>query len=112
MPAGHYFIRPNRSNDALWSDEFSAAGFIRKSIWTFPSTIDVAQKTFSLTEEEKLRILEASIGEGLFFAGAKHVAINVVASYAENQIITTAPGEIEKIKKAKKELKKSGSGQI
>jgi len=76
-----------------------------------PSTIDVAQKTFSLTEEEKLRILEASIGEGLFFAGAKHVAINVVASYAENQIITTAPGEIEKIKKAKKELKKSGSGQ-
>ncbi len=69
-----------------------------------PSTIEIVKDTFNLTEEEKMRLLEASIGEGLFFAGAKHVAINVVASYTEDQIITTSPGEVQKIKKAKKAL--------
>jgi len=69
-----------------------------------PATIDVVQKTFNLTEEEKYMLLEAEVGEGLFFAGQKHVAIKVVASYAEDQIITTSPEEILKIKKAKGEL--------
>ncbi len=68
------------------------------------ATIDIVQKTFNLTEEEKMRLLEASVGEGLFFAGTKHVVISVVASYAEDQIITTAPEEVVKIKKAKKDL--------
>jgi uncharacterized protein YrrD len=49
-------------------------------------------------------LLEAEIGEGLFFAGQKHVAIKIIASYTEDQIITTAPEEVLKIKKAKKEL--------
>lgn len=69
-----------------------------------PATIDVVKKTFNLTEEEKYLLLEAAVGEGLFFAGPKHVAIRVVASYAEDQIITTSPEEILKIKKAKQEL--------
>jgi len=69
-----------------------------------PATIDIVQKAFNLTEEEKLRLLEAAVGEALFFAGTKHVAIRVVASYAEDQIITTAPEEVLKIKKAKEEL--------
>ena len=73
-----------------------------------PATIDIVQKTFNLTEEERLRLLEAGVGEGLFFAGTKHVAIRVVASYAEDQIITTAPEEVVKIKKAKEELKSYG----
>ena len=72
------------------------------------STMDTVQKTFNLTEEEKMRLLEASVGEGLFFAGAKHVAINVVASYTEDQIITTAPEEVVRIKKAKKLLEQGG----
>ena len=70
-----------------------------------PATIDIVKRTFNLTEEEKLRLLEAAVGEGLFFAGTKHVAIRMVASYAEDQIITTAPEEIVKIKRAKEELK-------
>jgi len=74
------------------------------------STMDTVQKTFNLTEEEKMRLLEASVGEGLFFAGAKHVAINVVASYTEDQIITTAPDEVVRIRKAKKLLKQDGRG--
>ena len=71
-----------------------------------PATIDVAQKTFNLTEEEKYLLLESAVGEGLFFAGPKHVAIRVVASYSEDQFITTAPEEVLKIKMAKKELTK------
>jgi len=67
-----------------------------------PATIDIVKKTFNLTEEEKYLLLEAPVGEGIFFAGQKHVAIKVVASYAEDQIITTAPEEVLKIKRAKK----------
>ncbi|MGB2762406.1 MAG: DUF87 domain-containing protein [Minisyncoccales bacterium] len=69
-----------------------------------PATIDVVQKTFNLTEEEKFMLLESAVGEGLFFAGQKHVAIRIVASYAEEQIITTSPEEIMKIKQAKAKL--------
>jgi len=66
-----------------------------------PATIDLVKKTFNLTEEEKYLLLEAEVGEGIFFAGQKHVAIKVVASYTEDQFITTAPEEVLKIKKAK-----------
>ena len=68
------------------------------------ATIDVAQKTFNLTEEEKYLLLEAEVGVGIFFAGQKRVAMKSVASYAEDQIITTAPEEVLKIKRAKGEL--------
>jgi type IV secretory pathway VirB4 component len=68
-----------------------------------PATIDIVQKTFNLTDEEKYALLEAEVGEGLFFAGQKHVLMKVVASYVEDQIITTSPEEILKIKKAKGE---------
>ena len=66
------------------------------------ATIDVVKETFNLTNQEKFLLLEAPIGEGVFFAGEKHVSIRVVASYTEDQIITTAPEEISKIKKLKK----------
>lgn len=69
-----------------------------------PATIDIVQKTFNLTEEEKMLLLETEVGEGLFFAGLKHVAIKVVASYTEDQIITTSPEEVLKIKRTKEEL--------
>ena len=59
-----------------------------------PASIDYLAKTFNLTEAEKGLLLESGIGEGLFFAGLKHVAIKVVASYLENQIITTNPQEL------------------
>jgi len=69
-----------------------------------PATIDVVQKTFNLTEQEKQLLLEGVVGEGIFFAGRKHVAISIVASYTEDQIITTAPEEILRIETAKKKL--------
>jgi type IV secretory pathway VirB4 component len=69
-----------------------------------PSSIDVVQKTFNLTEEEKYLLLESDVGEGIFFAGLKHVAIKIKASYTEDQIITSNPQEILAIKKAKADL--------
>jgi len=65
------------------------------------TTIDVLQQTFNLTDEEKYLLLEAGVGEGLFFAGLKHVAIKVVASYTEDQIITSDPSQLLAIKKEK-----------
>ena len=71
-----------------------------------PATIDVVQKTFNLTDEEKYLLLQADIGEGIFFAGLKHAAIKVVASYTEDQIVTSSPEQIVQIQKAKEELAK------
>jgi len=69
-----------------------------------PATIEVVKKTFNLTEEEKYLLLEAEVGEGIFFAGQKHVAMKVMASYTEDQVITTAPEEVLKIKMARGEI--------
>ena len=74
-----------------------------------PSTVDVLQKTFNLTDEEKYLLLEANVGEGIFFAGLKHVAVKTIASYTEDQIITSDPSQILAIKKAKDDLAQSGS---
>ncbi len=69
-----------------------------------PTTIDVLQKTFNLTDEEKYLLLESGVGEGIFFAGLKHVAIKVISSYTEDQIITSDPSQILSNRKAKMEL--------
>lgn len=69
-----------------------------------PSTMDVLQKTFNLTDEEKFLLLESGVGEGIFFAGLKHVAIKIIASYTEDQIITSDPSQVLSIKKAKQEF--------
>jgi len=69
-----------------------------------PATIETVKKTFNLTDEEKYLLLECEVGEGIFFAGQKHVSMKVIASYAEDQLITTSPEEILKIKQAKEEL--------
>ena len=69
-----------------------------------PATIEVVKETFHLTEQEKNHLLAASVGEGIFFAGLKHVAIQVVASYTEDQIITSDPAQLMEIEQAKKEL--------
>jgi len=59
-----------------------------------PTSIDMVQKTFNLTDEEKFLLLESGIGEGIFFAGQKHVALKVVSSETEHKIITSNPEEI------------------
>jgi type IV secretory pathway VirB4 component len=68
-----------------------------------PTAIDAVQKTFNLTDEEKYLLLESDVGEGIFFAGLKHVAIKIIGSYAEDQIITSDPSQLLAIAKAKRE---------
>lgn len=69
-----------------------------------PASIDVIQKTFLLTEGEKYLLLESAVGEGIFFAGNKHAAVKIVASYTEDQLITSDPKQLMEIEKAKKEF--------
>lgn len=69
-----------------------------------PASIDLIQKTFLLTQGEKYLLLECGVGEGIFFAGAKHAAIKVVASYSEDQLITSDPKQLLEIEAAKKEF--------
>ncbi|HLD25816.1 MAG TPA: DUF87 domain-containing protein [Candidatus Andersenbacteria bacterium] len=69
-----------------------------------PAAIDMLAEVFYLTDHEKYRLLESDVGEGIFFAGLKHVAIKVVASYAEDQVITSDPQQVLAIEAAKREL--------
>ena len=72
-----------------------------------PTAIDNIQNTFNLTDEEKMLLLESTVGEGIFFAGLKHVAIKIIASYTEDQIITSDPSQLLQIKQARAELQAS-----
>ncbi len=69
-----------------------------------PASVDMIQKVFMLTEGEKYLLLEGAVGEGIFFAGNKHAAIKVVASYTEDQLITSDPKQLLEIEKAKKDF--------
>jgi len=71
-----------------------------------PASMELVSKVFFLTEGEKYLLLESEVGEGLFFAGLKHVAIKIVASYIEDQIITTDPKQLLEIEQAKKDLRR------
>ncbi|KKU79543.1 MAG: Type IV secretory pathway VirB4 component-like protein [Candidatus Peregrinibacteria bacterium GW2011_GWA2_47_7] len=68
-----------------------------------PSAIDPLTKIFNLTEGEKYMLLNSGVGQGLFFAGLKHVAIQIIASYGEDKLVTTNPEEI--LAKQKEETK-------
>lgn len=72
-----------------------------------PAGIDKVVQTFLLTEGEKYLLLECGVGEGIFFAGNKHAAIKVVASYTEDQLITSDPRQLLEIEQAKKEFEAS-----
>ncbi|HEC20890.1 MAG TPA: DUF87 domain-containing protein [Candidatus Peregrinibacteria bacterium] len=61
-----------------------------------PAAIEPLAKIFNLTQGEKYLLLNSGVGQGLFFAGNKHVAIQVIASYGEDKVITTKPEEILK----------------
>jgi conjugal transfer ATP-binding protein TraC len=69
-----------------------------------PAAIDVISETFYLTDQEKFLLLESNVGEGIFFAGTKHVAIKIIASYSEDQVIPTDPSQLLEIEQAKKEF--------
>ncbi len=59
-----------------------------------PTAVDNLQKLFYLTDGEKYVLLNSAVGQGIFFAGGKHVAIQIIASPDEAAVITTKPEEI------------------
>lgn len=67
-----------------------------------PSAMAKLTEIFNLTEGEKYLLLNAGVGQGLFFAGLKHVAIQILASYSEDKIITTNPEQILRQKQEEK----------
>ena len=64
-----------------------------------PAAMEIISKTFNLTEIERNLLLETEVGSGIFFAGLKHVAIQIIPSFFENKIITTDPEEILKLRR-------------
>lgn len=74
-----------------------------------PASIEMIAETFYLTDHEKFLLLESSVGEGIFFAGTKHAAIKIIASYSEDQIITSDPKQLIEIEAAKREFDNQAS---
>jgi hypothetical protein len=62
-----------------------------------PSAVDLLAEVFKLTEEEKKRLSQFPVGQGLFFAGPNHVHIQVVASSTEMSLIVTNPAQLAQI---------------
>jgi len=66
-----------------------------------PTEIDLVATTFYLSQQEKELLLAAGVGEGLFFAGASHVAMRVMAASFEHNMITSNPEELLKMRNEK-----------
>lgn len=61
------------------------------------SAVDVLSDTFKLTSEEKKRLSQFPVGQGLFFAGQNHVHIQILASPTETSLITTNPDQVKQM---------------
>jgi type IV secretory pathway VirB4 component len=68
-----------------------------------PSAVDVLTDVFKLTSEERKRLSQFPVGQGLFFAGQNHVHIQIVASPTETGLITTNPGQIQQMNAAEQQ---------
>jgi len=68
-----------------------------------PSSVNLLQKVFQLTEGEKYLLLEGNVGEGIFFAGDRHAAIRVVSSPLEDRLITSDPRQLLEMEKKRQQ---------
>jgi conjugal transfer ATP-binding protein TraC len=65
-----------------------------------PSAVDVLAEVFRLTSEERKRLSQFPVGQGLFFAGQNHVHVQIVASPTETSLITTNPEQVQQLDSA------------
>jgi hypothetical protein len=80
-----------------------------------PTAVDNLQKLFYLTEGEKYVLLNSGVGQGIFFAGNKHVAIQIIASPEEAKVVTTKPEEVlahQAAEKAQREMEERASQPV
>lgn len=61
------------------------------------SAVDVLSDVFKLTSEERKRLSQFPVGQGLFFAGQNHVHIQITASPSETNLVTTNPEQVKQI---------------
>ena len=61
------------------------------------SAVDVLSEVFKLTDEERKRLAQFPVGQGLFFAGQSHVHLQILASPTEHSLITTNPAQVQQI---------------
>jgi type IV secretory pathway VirB4 component len=73
-----------------------------------PTAVDVLSDVFKLTAEEKKRLSQFPVGQGLFFAGQNHVHIQVVASPTETGLITTNPEQVAQLQQMEAEREAGG----
>ena len=71
-----------------------------------PATVDALQKLFYLTDGEKYLLLNSGVGQGILFAGHRHVAAEIIASPEESALVTTKPQEVLEQERKKEEEKK------
>lgn len=55
------------------------------------ASVPILAETFYLSQGERQLLVTSDVGEGIFFAGQNHVALRVVASAEEHEVITTNP---------------------
>ncbi len=80
--------------DFLWSSFWKPIvtnSSIQLLLKQSPASIDALQNIFKITDQEKYILLNSSVGQWLFFAWSEHVWIQVIASYYEEQIVSTNP---------------------
>lgn len=75
------------------------------------SAVDVLANVFKLTSEERKRLSQFPVGQGLFFAGQNHVHIKIEASPTETSLITTNPDQVKQIEQAM-DIMNNGQGSI
>jgi conjugal transfer ATP-binding protein TraC len=74
------------------------------------SAVDVLSDVFKLTSEEKKRLSQFPVGQGLFFAGSNHVHIQIAASPTETSLITTDPGQVKQIEQQQAQVDLNQTG--
>jgi hypothetical protein len=58
------------------------------------AAIDLIGEVFALTKGEKQVLLGSEIGQGIFFAGSRHVAIEIIGFPTEHRLVTTNPRDM------------------
>jgi len=63
-----------------------------------PAQVDYVKEAWKLTETERDYLVTTGVGEGLFIAGLRHVAMQIIPSYQENLLANTNPEKALKVK--------------
>ena len=76
------------------------------------SAVDVLSDVFKLTSEEKKRLSQFPVGQGLLFAGQNHIHVQIVASPSETELITTNPDQVQQIEAAQQGQFDAQAGEV